>query len=69
LLFVFDLFSYILSAALTVTHSTAVFLLKIGRRLLFRVIRLFDSAEALVYQIQEHTLGKVAELCHPMQHF
>jgi hypothetical protein len=44
-------------------------LLEIGRRLLFRVIRLFDSAEALVNQIQEYTLGKVAELCHPMQHF
>jgi hypothetical protein len=64
-----NLLGYILGPALTISKTTPIFLLEIGRRLLFRVIRLFDAAEALINQIQEHTLGQVAEFSHSLQHF
>ena len=62
-----DLVCDVLRTALTVAEAASIFLLEVRRRLLLRIIRLLNSTEALVNQIQEHSLGQVAELGHSVQ--
>ena len=53
---------------LSITESTAIFLFKVRRRVLFRIIRSVDATETLIDQIDEHSLRQVAELGHFVEH-